>query len=288
MVKQAKQERNIHCTLCGKAYFDPVAAKRHAKKHHVRAQLALALVAPQSAAAKPKGRTLLSSDPCPVRLPSSSQHAPPNPSVHMRPSARDIVLNIRQVAAPPVTQSKGTKGSKKRSKVRFRSGKTSEPLEYFTQHDKQVRQRIRKVCHSDLQLEDVEATLALLLIPLLMSPQHTTNGCDIPSNITDRLTKKRAKIAKNKSRLALDYSPMESSDDEGQYTFDYGESLQYEDEDGLRYGDEDCLPYSDDERHLNLEDEHHSSPEDEQPPYPDGKGQQSVWESFIDYLRLYF
>jgi hypothetical protein len=37
-------------------------------------------------------------------------------------------------------------------------------------------------------------------------------------------------------------------------------------------------------------DESHSSSEDvdEQPPSPDGKGQQSVWGSFIDYLPLFF
>jgi hypothetical protein len=48
--------------------------------------------------------------------------------------------------------------------------------------------------------------------PHLISPQHTADGHDVPSNVTDRLTKKRAKIAKNKRRLALTYSPIELSD----------------------------------------------------------------------------
>ena len=48
--------------------------------------------------------------------------------------------------------------------------------------------------------------------PCLMSPQHTADGHDVSSNVTDRLTKKRAKIAKNKRRLALTYSPIVLSD----------------------------------------------------------------------------
>lgn len=242
MGKRAKRERDIYCTICGRAYFEPVAAKNHVHRHRARAQRVLVMVAPQLVGTKEARQTSLiipagTAQPSAFSWRKRRRLRPP-----LRFRTKDIILRIRQVAAPPVIQSRMAKGKKGGRDLRPRSRKNLEPLE----HGRQVRSRVHK---------------------------HTKGEHDVPLNVSDRLSKKRAKIAKNKRRIPLDYSPI---DDEGQFL----------PEDEADLTSEDRGQCEDEES--SLYDEGESSSEDELPPSPEVEEEKSVWydwHSVIEHLR---
>lgn len=89
-----KQERNIHCAVCGKTYADPTAAQnvraplrvhsfsrgsdflsQHARKHNGGGQEALAVVSPQPTGAVGAQQTTL---PIPTAGNIGTAHPPPS------------------------------------------------------------------------------------------------------------------------------------------------------------------------------------------------------------------
>jgi len=99
-----KQERNIHCGVCGKTYVDPTAAQNHARKHPMTRQ-PLVMVVPKPPATggvqSAKNQSVTTPKGIGQVNPSSSQHPPPNQSAGERPNAGKTSLGKPQVTVLP-------------------------------------------------------------------------------------------------------------------------------------------------------------------------------------------
>jgi len=245
-----KQGRNIHCTVCGKTYVDPIAAQDHARKHP-RTQQPLVMVVPKPPGIQSTINQSVTAEGTGQVNPSSSQHPPPNQSAHERPNVGETSHGIPQVTSLPKAAKQKARAKPKIICRRCPNSKEFRNKNAFMKHKRKVHPTIYQcpVCVVVLDHKTMWKHLKVV---------HKENGRKRRRKIMRRLRRRWVTPVRNRGQNVPAGPPVdpELPDD------DYNSSS--EDEEGSSSDD----------------DEQSSDSQDEQEPPSQGNGTQPAAPNF--------